>query len=152
MGIMGMGLSDTETTTVSTKLGSAAAIMIVLGYPGETSDHHGTRWLFWVLAMIPFLYIVYTLFVGLKGTVSEQPAATRSLVSNARWVTVISWLTYPIVFIIPMLGASGSSALVGVQIGYSISDFVSKCGLGLMVTKIAMNKSKLEGQNVGLLN
>jgi len=140
--IMVMELEDDRASSVSTKLGLAAAVMIILGYPGEISDDHGRRWVFWVLAMIPFVYIVYTLFVGLKRSVAEQPAVARSLVSNARWVTVISWLTYPIVFIIPMLGAQGASALVGVQIGYSISDFISKCGLGLMVTKIAMKKSK----------
>ena len=31
--------------------------------------------------------------------------------------------------------------MVGIQIGYSISDVVSKCGLGLMCVKIAMAKT-----------
>merc|ERR1712146_334647 len=150
--ILVMGLDDATTTIVSTKLGFAAALMIILGYPGEINDNHGTRWLFWVLAMIPFLYIVYTLFVGLADAVSKQPEEARSLVSNARYVTIISWLTYPIVYIIPMLGATGTSALVGVQIGYSISDFISKCGVGLMITKIALAKSKASGENAPLLD
>ena len=63
-----------------------------------------TRWIFWFLAMLPFIYIVYTLFVGLKDAVDKQPVAARSLVSNARYVTIISWSTYPIVYILPMLG------------------------------------------------
>merc|ERR1719450_941489 len=102
---------------------------------------HSTRWIFWFLAMIPFVFIVYTLFIGLKDGVDRQPDGARALVSAARWVTVISWCTYPIVYILPMIGAdTGESALVGIQIGYSISDFISKCGLGVMVTKIAMAK------------
>ena len=123
-------------------VGSAAALMIVLGYPGEISENMSTRWLFWVLAMIPFCYICYELFVGLKDAVDKQPASARGLVSSARYVTIISWLTYPFVYVIPMFGVSGASALVGVQIGYSISDVISKCGVGLMITKIALRKSQ----------
>ena len=33
------------------------------------------------------------------------------------------------------------SSWVGIQIGYSISDFISKCVVGFMVTRIAMIKS-----------
>merc|ERR1712146_810950 len=44
--ILVMGLDDATTTIVSTKLGFAAALMIILGYPGEINDNHGTRWLF----------------------------------------------------------------------------------------------------------
>jgi len=140
--IMVMGLDDKTTTELSIKLGSAAALMILLGYPGEVTMDSGTRWIFWFLAMLPFIYIVYTLFVGLKDAVEKQPVAARSLVSNARYVTIISWSTYPIVYILPMLGlGGGAGAVVGIQIGYSISDVVSKCGLGLMCVKIAMAKT-----------
>ena len=128
------------------KLGGAAALMILLGYPGEITLDHGTRWLWWFLAMLPFSYIVWTLFVGLKQAVDKQDPAARSLVSAARYVTVISWCTYPVVYVLPMLGFDTSTqALVGIQVGYSISDFVSKCVVGLMVTKIGMAKSKADG-------
>lgn len=141
--IMVMSLDEATTNDMCLKLGSAAALMIILGYPGEITMDHGTRWVFWFLAMLPFVFIVYTLFVGLKDAVEKQPAGARALVSQARYVTIISWSTYPIVYILPMLGLdTGSGALVGIQIGYSISDFISKCGLGLMVTKIAMAKTK----------
>lgn len=142
--IMVMNLDEATTASKSTALGFAAALMIILGYPGEISDKHSTRWIFWILAMIPFLYIIFVLFVGLKEAVDKQPVVARSLVSNARYVTILSWLTYPIVFIIPMLGAKGASALAGIQVGYSISDVISKCGVGIMITKIAMRKSMAE--------
>lgn len=138
--ILVMDLDSTTTTKVSTQLGVAAGLMIILGYPGEITDDHGTRWLYWFLAMIPFCFIVYTLFVGLKDAVDRQPADARSLVSGARYVTIISWLTYPVVYILPMLGVDGNSAMVGIQIGYSISDFIAKCLVGLMIVKIALKK------------
>jgi len=144
--ILVMDLDKATEAALSVKLGSAAALMIVLGYPGEGTLDHGTRWMFWFLAMLPFCYIVYTLFVGLKDAVDKQDPAARGLVSSARWVTIISWTTYPVVYILPMLGFdTANSALVGIQVGYSISDFVSKCVVGLMVTRIAIAKSKNGG-------
>merc|ERR1712118_339734 len=143
-----MDLDKPTETALSVKLGGAAALMILLGYPGEITLDHGTRWLYWFLAMLPFSYIVWTLFAGLKQAVDKQDPAARSLVSAARYVTVISWCTYPIVYVLPMLGFDTSTqALVGIQVGYSISDFVSKCVVGLMVTKIGMAKSKADGSD-----
>jgi len=140
--ILVMDLDSERTQRVSTQLGVAAALMIVLGYPGEITMDHGTRWIFWTLAMIPFCFIVYTLFIGLADAVERQPADAKSLVSQARYVTIISWLTYPVVYILPMLGVEGDSAFVSIQIGYSMSDFISKCVVGLMIVKIAMKKSQ----------
>merc|ERR1711975_207727 len=33
---------------------------------GHSFDDASTRWTYWTLSMLPFCYIVYTLFVGLK--------------------------------------------------------------------------------------
>merc|ERR1712086_26971 len=78
-----------------------SALMILNGYPGEVSSVASTRWVFWFLSMIPFCYIVYTLFVGLKASQDAQPEACRDQVKWACWATVISWCTYPIVFVLP---------------------------------------------------
>jgi bacteriorhodopsin len=148
--ILVMDLDKATEAALSVKPGSAAALMILLGYPGEITLDHGTRWTFWFLAMLPFVYIVYTLFVGLADAVDKQDPAARGLVSSARWVTIISWTTYPVVYILPMIGFdTANSALVGIQVGYSISDFVAKCVVGLMVTRIAIAKSKSAGGEAG---
>ena len=141
-----------KATGVSIKLGTAAALMIILGYPGEISDNNGTRWGFWAAAMVPFAYIVYTLFIGLKDAVNRQPAAVRGLISMTRYLTIISWCTYPIVFILPMLGLSSDKAEIGIQVGYSVSDVIAKCVVGLMVTKIAGMRSALGGEDEPLIN
>merc|ERR1711871_455792 len=63
-----MDLSPKETTSKAWTLGISSALMIILGYPGELileKSQLGTRWTFWALAMLPFLYIVYTLIIGL---------------------------------------------------------------------------------------
>jgi bacteriorhodopsin len=139
--ILVMGLPASETASKSIRLGLLAAVMVGLGYPGEVSSDVGTRWIWWALAMIPFLVIVVELFFGLNKSIKDQPESARGLVSAARYVTVISWSFYPIVFILPMLGVAGGSATTVVQVGYTIADIVAKAMFGLLVYTIAVRKS-----------
>ncbi|MBC7455524.1 MAG: bacteriorhodopsin [Massilia sp.] len=139
--ILVMRLSAAETVAKGTKLGLLAALMVVLGYPGEISALPGTRWLWWALAMVPFLIIVFDLFVGLKKSIASQPASVRGLVSAARWLTVGSWCFYPVVFVFPMIGFTGSAATTAVQVGYTVADIVAKAVFGVLVYMIAVRKS-----------
>merc|ERR1711988_1871783 len=53
--------------------------------PGESSGDASTRWTYWTLSMLPFCYIVYTLFVGLKESQDAQPECVRDQVKWACW-------------------------------------------------------------------
>ena len=142
--ILVMRLSASETRAKATKLGLLAALMVVLGYPGEVSADPGTRWLWWSLAMVPFVLIVYDLFIGLKASIETQPKEVRSLVSAARTLTVVSWLFYPVVFIFPMIGFTGGSATTAVQVGYTVADIVAKAVFGVLIYMIAMRRTEVE--------
>ena len=142
--ILVMKLSSSETWSKATRLGLLAAVMIVLGYPGEISTDAGTRWLWWGLSMIPFLWIVYELFVGLSKSIQSQPENVRGLVDGARWLVLASWAFYPVVFIFPMIGLTGDVANVAVQVGYTIADIVAKAVFGVVIYMIAVRKSELE--------
>jgi bacteriorhodopsin len=142
--ILVMGLPAKETVSKSWTLGLASAIMVALGYPGEIQSDPAARWKFWFLAMIPFLYVVAELAVGLTNAAGKQTASVASLTAYARWLTIISWCTYPFVYIIKMLGISGVSATAGEQIGYSIADVVAKAVFGILIWAIAAEKSKIE--------
>lgn len=142
--ILVMRLSSKETVSKSVRLGGLAVLMIVLGYPGEVATEAGTRWLWWSLSMIPFLWIVYELFTGLKSSLASQPAAARGLISAARYLVIGSWAFYPIVFIFPMLGLDGPTAATFVQIGYSVADIVAKAVFGVLIFVIALRKSQAE--------
>lgn len=136
-----MRLSQAETVAKGSKLGFLAALMVVLGYPGEISAIPGTRWLWWALAMVPFVIIVYDLFVGLKRSIALQPESARGLISAARWLTVVSWCFYPVVFVFPMIGFTGGAATTAVQVGYTVADIVAKAVFGVLVYMIAVRKS-----------
>merc|ERR1711988_744413 len=149
--VLVMKLPEDETFNRCVKLGVFSALMIANGYPGEVTGDPSTRWCFWFLSMCPFSYIVYTLFVGLKEAQEAQPEAVRDQVKWACWATVFSWCTYPIVFIFPMLqgsstGKHGLSAesMVAIQMGYTVSDIISKCGVGYLVYRIGLAKSLVE--------
>merc|ERR1719321_1298408 len=94
------------------------------------------------LAMVPFCYVVQTLMVGLSAATDKQPAAAKGLVAKSRYLTAISWCTYPGVYIIKMVGLSGAFATCAEQIGYSISDVTAKAVFGVMIWAIAAAKSE----------
>merc|ERR1712118_243641 len=131
--------------------GVASAIMVAFGYPGEIQNDPSGRWLWWFFAMIPFIYVVAELAVGLSEASSKQAPSVSSLTAYARWLTIISWLTYPCVYIIKMIGISGVTATAGEQIGYSIADVVAKAVFGILIWAIAAEKSKV-GSEGSLLN
>ena len=60
-----MKLSDEETKKKAVTLGVASGLMICTGYPGElvVEGNLGVRWLYWAIAICPFLYVVYELLV-----------------------------------------------------------------------------------------
>jgi len=151
--VLVMKLDEAETVRRCWVLGVASALMIANGYPGETSNEAGTRWMFWFLSMLPFTYIVYTLFFGLKESQDNQPEEVRDMVKYACYATVFSWCTYPVVYVFPMLtgstqgkGGLDAKAMVSVQVGYTVSDIISKCGVGYLVYRIGLEKSAQEDE------
>merc|ERR1711939_776437 len=142
--ILVMGLPAAETASLGWKLGVSSALMVALGYPGEIQDDNSARWICWAMAMVPFCYVVQTLLVGLSEATSRQPEAAKGLIVQARYLTAISWCTYPGVYIIKMVGLSGAYATCAEQIGYSVSDVVAKAVFGVMIWAIAAAKSEDE--------
>ena len=122
----------------------AAALMIALGYPGELSTDGLTRNVWGLLSTVPFLYILYVLFVELTRSLDRQPAAVRTTVSRLRILLVATWGVYPIAYLLPLLGFDGADSWVGKQVGYSVADILAKALYGLLIFKIARLKSFAE--------
>lgn len=142
--VLVMRLDPAETNRRALTLGSAAALMIVLGYPGEIASDIPTRALWGTLSAIPFVYIVWQLFSGLGASIERQPEAAKGLVKQARLLTFASWGFYPIVYMAPYVHLSGANALTTIQIGYTLADLVAKAVVGVLIFNIAMRKSQLE--------
>jgi len=143
-----MKLPEKEFAGKAWTLGFGSALMIVSGYWGElvVTGNLTPRWVCWFLSMGFFCYIVYELLVGLAAaTNSEQDPVVKDKIQKAQLMTVISWCTYPIVYLFPMLGINAAHAVVSIQVGYCASDVISKCGVGLLIYQITYAKSNKEG-------
>jgi len=139
-----MKLDERDFNDKSKSLGIGSALMIVSGYYGElvVTGDLTPRWMCWFLSMVFFLYIVFELLVGLSdATNSEADPVVAGKIRTAQVMTVISWCTYPIVYLFPMLGINAAHAVMGIQIGYCASDIISKCGVGLTIYQITYAKS-----------
>jgi len=139
-----MNLPDEVFSTKAWTLGVGSALMIASGYYGEltVSGNLTPRFVCWVLSMSFFLYIVYELLVGLAAaTKSEADPVIAGKIRTAQVMTVISWCTYPIVYLFPFFKIQAATAVVSIQIGYCVSDIISKCGVGLVIYQISYAKS-----------
>ncbi|WP_310474147.1 bacteriorhodopsin-like [Sandarakinorhabdus sp.] len=148
--VLVMRLSQKETVSKATSLGFAAALMIILGYPGEIATDNSTRALWGTLSTIPFAYVVWQLFSGLGSAIERQPESARGLIKQARLLTFASWGFYPIVYMIPYTSLSGGAVATGIQVGYTIADVIAKVGVGILVYMIAVRKSAAEYGEQGL--
>lgn len=149
--VLVLNLSREKSGPMLTKLTIAAALMIGLGYPGEllsADSMFSERGLWGFLSTIPFVYILYILFGELGKAMEGQPERVRVLFRNIRLLLLFTWGFYPIVYMAPFFGLSGSGALVTIQVGYTIADVLAKAGYGIMIYAIAREKSLAEGYSL----
>jgi len=139
-----MDLSPEEHSSKAWALGVGAALMIVSGYYGElvVTGDLTPRWVCWFVSMLFFLYIVKELMLGLSSATSKETPEVAGKIRTAQIATCISWCTYPVVYLFPMLGISGQASVVSIQVGYCVSDIIAKCGVGLMIYQISKAKSE----------
>ena len=139
-----LALARAVAKPLLTKLVIASGLMIALGYPGEIATSNGTRLLWGALSTIPFIYLLYVLFVELSKSLDRQPVAVRSTVGKLRIMLIGLWGVYPIAYLFPVFGFNGASAFVARQAGYSIADILAKAAFGLVIFKVARIKSEIE--------
>lgn len=139
-----LALTREKSASLLTRLVIAAFLMIALGYPGEISgatELFSDRGLWGALSTIPFLYILYVLWVELGKAIENQSDRVKILVRNIRWLTLATWGFYPIAYMAPFFNLTGAGSEVFLQVGYSIADILAKCGYGIMIYAIAREKT-----------
>ena len=136
-----LGVTADRRKKLMTTLVPATVLMIGLGYPGETSANETTKWTFWVLSMIPFLYILFTLSGELKAAKARETGAVSTSINNATKILLVTWLVYPISYLIPVVFTVSDGAEAGRQVAYTIADITAKALYGLMILNIAKARS-----------
>jgi bacteriorhodopsin len=136
-----LALPRATRASLLTKLIPASVLMIALGYPGEVAAETLPKMVWGAASTIPFLYILYVLFVELTKSLDRQPAEVAASVGRLRLLLIATWGVYPISYLFPVFGLDGSDAFVLRQVGYSVADVLAKCLYGLVIYKIARMKS-----------
>ncbi len=142
-----LALPKQESRPLLTKLVIASILMIVTGYPGEISDVIKTRLIWGAVSTVPFAYILYILWVELSKSLERQTVEVQSIVRNLRFLLLFSWGVYPIAYLLPVFGISGTAATTAVQVGYTIADVLAKPLFGLLVFAIAVSKTQFDLDN-----
>jgi len=139
-------LSGTKTRSLLIRLSVAAVAMIALGYPGEIAAADSSARTLWAVAStIPFLYILYVLFVELGKSLERQSGNVKKLLDALRYIIVVTWGVYPIAYMLPSLIDDQATAEVARQVMYSLGDVLAKPLFGLLVLAIALAKSREDG-------
>lgn len=144
-----LGLAADRRRPLTVRLVVAAILMIGLGYPGEVSANDSTKWIFWVLSMIPFLYILVTLARELAAAQQRESVAVARTLRLATIILVGTWLVYPIAYLFPVVfGTDSAMAETVRQVGYSIADLLAKPVYGLAILAVAkLRTAELDGSS-----
>lgn len=149
--VLVLNLAREKSGPMLTKLGIAAFLMIILGYPGEVLPFADKGSMFseyglWgFLSTLPFAYILYILWSELGSSMGSQTPRVQILFRNMRLLLLGTWGFYPIVYCLPFFGLNPESAVVSIQVGYAIADVLAKAGYGVLIYAIAREKSEAEG-------
>jgi bacteriorhodopsin len=141
-----LGLARAIQSSMLNRLVPAAAAMIILGYPGDAKltilGVPGEASIWGALSTIPFLYILWVLFIELGKSLSRQSAPVQKKIKQLRLLLLATWGVYPITFILAMNSETLTAGeFVAREVGYTIADILAKCLFGLIIFSIARIKS-----------
>ena len=139
-----LGVAKQERRSLMLKLVPATILMVGLGYPGDVANSNGAKWTFWVLAMLPFIYILRTLYGELQKAGQRETGAVATQIKNATYVLLTTWLVYPIAYLFPIFDGESETLETLRQVGYTFADITAKGLYGLMILWIAKARTEAE--------
>lgn len=146
--VLVLKLAKVESRKLITQLVAAAILMIAAGYPGEVASASSSRMIWGIISTIPFLFILYVLFVRIGKSLAGQPASTKTMFDALRYIIIGTWGVYPIAYLFGQpggfAGLNESTSQVVRQVGYSLADVLAKPAYGLLIVAIAVIKSREE--------
>lgn len=148
-----LGVAAVVRKRLTIQLVVAAIAMIALGYPGEVATDDATKWTFWVLSMIPFVYILVTLVGQMGAAAKRESARVAAPIRMAIVVLLVSWLVYPIAYLFPVFFEAGNEGAETVrQVGYSVADLIAKPLYGLFILAIAKARTAEESSQAATVS
>jgi len=139
------------------KLTIAGASMIILGYIGQYYEPQvagfveGSGSGFWIwggLSWLVFFYLLYVANESVKLGLSSLSEAARPWMKRSWQLLVVTWFVYGFCYLVPGIPGINQSAdwVVVRQLGYTLSDFLSKAVFGLLLAQVAIIQSRSEAK------
>lgn len=141
-----LGLSAAAGRRLGILFVGSGAAMIILGYIGqfyETSNLTGL-WLWGAISTIFYIVLLYLAWTEIGKALPRMPEASVGMMKAIRWIFLIFWTFYPIAYIIPAILPTANGVVIR-QLLFTTADIVAKVIYGVMITKVAMDLSKVEG-------
>lgn len=142
-----LGVAQKDRNALMLKLVPATILMVGLGYPGEVADSNGAKWTFWILAMLPFVYILKTLYTELQKAGQRETGDVARQIKNATYVLLTTWLVYPIAYLFPIFDSDSELLETLRQVAYTFADITAKGLYGLMILWIAKSRTAAESNS-----
>ena len=142
-----LGVAQKDRTSLMLKLVPATVLMVGLGYPGEVANGNGAKWTFWILAMLPFVYILKTLYGELQKAEQRETGMVAAQIRRATYVLLTTWMVYPIAYLFPIFDGESETLETLRQVGYTFADITAKGLYGLMILWIAKARTEAEVNN-----
>ncbi|MEQ8332520.1 bacteriorhodopsin [Nisaea sp.] len=123
-------------------------LMIVVGYIGEVSINRAgggtmTGWWCLLISMACWFYILYVLFAEIGRALEGADSYLKSSLGFLRTYLVISWVVYPLGYLIAVLDLS-DNLLIGREMVYCIADVIAKVGFGMAAVSVAKRLSAMQ--------
>jgi len=123
--------------------------MILTGYIGQFYETSNTTlFLIWgTISTVFFIHVLYLIRRIIVDAKKSLPAPAARVMGGIWYLFLISWMLYPGAYLMPIY-LTGEIGVVGRQITYTIADISSKVIYGVLLTVIAVIRSREEGYQV----
>lgn len=142
-----VSLTTSSFSSVRNQFFSSGTLMIVTGYIGQYFEVTSPL-AFFVWGGISTLFFIHILIL-MKKVINEGqdgiPNLAAKYLNSIWWLFLVSWMLYPVAYVMPYLAGFNEGAVVGRHITYTIADVVSKVVYGVLLTMTAKVLSDEEG-------
>jgi bacteriorhodopsin len=146
-----LGIAAAAARRLSLLFIGAGVAMIVLGYVGQfyETSNLTALWAWGAASTVFYLVLLYLTWTEIGKVLSGLPAESVGTMKAIRWIFIVFWTFYPLGYLIPAILPT-SEGVVLRQFLFTIADIVSKVIYGVLITKVAMDRSKAEGYKPAL--
>ncbi|MBM3856444.1 MAG: hypothetical protein FJ390_00590, partial [Verrucomicrobia bacterium] len=138
--VLVLGLPQEKAASLLKRLIGAAVVSIFFTYLNASNlGEHGTlvSWVYWILGLLPFLYLARILLRELSLVARAQDPFEKQCFLKARNLFLLSWAFYPLATFVALCSHGfGEQGLIIFLVVASIADFLSKCGVSFYVYRM----------------